>query len=131
MSTKSMPMRKLVDPVTDEQDKAEALDGNALGEQPGDPGLPGVNDFTDQSAMHSEDPALLMGGSETQDEIHTREWREQPEVGESTPADTGYRLVEEATDVPTLADGEKDAVADAFRPQDGELSAEEAAIHLE
>ncbi len=29
--------------------------------------------------MQSEDPALLMGGAETQDDMRTREWRELPD----------------------------------------------------
>ncbi len=68
----------------DAQNVAEQLDGNSIGERPPndrrvDASLPGVNAFSDRVPMNSEDPALLMGGSKTKDEIHTREWRERPD----------------------------------------------------
>ena len=83
--------------MADEQDKAEALDPEVLGEEPGDHGLPGIN-------------------------IH---------AGPDAEPATGMRLVEQESDVPTLDDSEGDAVAEGFVPQDGELSAEESAMHLE
>lgn len=126
---------------SDPQDAAEQFDGNALGERPpndrrAEHGLPGVNDFTDHEPMHSEDPALLMGGSETRDEIHTREWRERPDRIEPAP-ETEIRLHkagaigQPAAGGPGGIDDEEQALAEAFEPQDGELSAEEAALHLE
>lgn len=127
--------------TSDPHNDAEQLDGNALGERPpndhrAEHGLPGVNEFTGREPMHSEDPALLMGGSETRDEIHTREWRERPDDLASA-ADAEIRLREAraincpSDEGPGTLDSEDQALADAFAPQDGELSAEEAALHLE
>lgn len=76
-------------PMNDAQDRAEELDDNTVRLDPNgfdDPGLPGLNDTTGVGPMHSEDPSLLLGGSETRDEIHTRVWREQPEPGAGEPS---------------------------------------------
>lgn len=71
------------DPGVDSQDAAEQLDADGMRLDPNgiEPsGLPGVNAYSDRGPMNSEDPNLLLGGSETRDEIHTREWRERDEV---------------------------------------------------
>lgn len=110
---------------------ADSLDGEVLGEKPGDNRLPGLNDFTDRTILNSEDPAVIMGGSETRDDLKTRAWREVPEDVDMTEV-SGSRLNELTPNDglgPTLADDEKSLVADqhhAFEP-----SSEEAAIQVE
>lgn len=115
----SRPTPDSIDQDQADQDQAdpnsaEQLDSTALGEERGD-GLPGVNTINDRGPMSSEDPALLMGGSETQDEIHTREWRERPEAdAEAASSDTaGVRLIESEASAPTLVDDESTAISDA------------------
>ena len=119
----------------DRQDQAEQLDSQNLVSDPNPDGLPGVNTISDRGPMHSEDPSLLLGGSETQDEIHTREWREQPEqteiTGEVAPSVVG--LVDPADASDGLRDIEKTAVADAVdTDHDGTITpAEVDAIRIE
>lgn len=116
----------------DPQDRAEQLDDDAVfGEDPAERhGLPGVNDFVDHVPMQSEDPALLMGGSETRDESHTREWREEPDVLGDPPADE-IRLTDPGEAGPEQLDSEQELLGEASIVEDAEPSAEEAAMHIE
>jgi hypothetical protein len=93
-------------PLLDAQDRAEELDDNTVRLDPNgsdDPGLPGLNATTGVGPMQSEDPSLLLGGSETRDEIHTRTWRERPEPGAGEPISDA----EPAGDLVTPADAEE------------------------
>ena len=102
-----------------------------MGEKPGDDQLPGVNDFTDRTILSSEDPALIMGGSETENDLETRVWREVPD-GTSVPEDGGFRLIDVTSGdpgAPTAVDDEKELLGDAQGVT--EPSAEEAAIRVE
>jgi hypothetical protein len=100
---------------------ADSLDGDVLGEEPGDHGLPGVNQFTDRTILNSEDPAIIMGGSETVDDLETGAWREVPEDIQIAE-DGGFRLIEPRSgdsDGPELADTEASLVGEeeaALRP---------------
>lgn len=126
-------------PENTNENDAEALDGDVLGEQPGDEGLPGVNAFTDDPHMlNAEDPSLTDDGEVVEDSALTRAWREQPDFGEAPEPgadvdDTGLRLDEPQPgvdeSVPDLVDVEPEAVADGFEVDDA--SAEEAALHVE
>lgn len=109
--------------------QADSLDGEVLGEKPGDDGLPGVNSFTDRTILNSEDPAVIMGGSETVDDLRTRTWREVPEI--ELAEDGGFRLIDTTPDntTPTLADDEKELVGNEQGTPDP--SAEEAAIRID
>lgn len=60
----------------DPQDQAEEFDGDVLGERPTDDDLPGSN-FPPDAPLGVEDPAIIQGGSGTQDDAITREWRHQ------------------------------------------------------
>ena len=101
---------------TDEQDHAEDFDGDVLGEQPGDHGLPGMN-------LSAGDPGLY---AEVDEPSLAEQWQDASEDDQST----GLRLAETLGDEPSLIDNEKQSVAEAFVPQDGEFSAEEAALHV-
>lgn len=111
--------------------RADSLDGDVLGEIPGDDRLPGVNDFTDRTILNSEDPAMIMGGSETADNLETRVLREVPD-GIEVSQDGGFRLIDVTSGdsvAPTGADDEEELLGDAQRVT--EPSAEEAAIRTE
>lgn len=114
--------------MSDPQDRAEQLDPSVLGENPGDDELPGINDHADRRQLHVEDPAVLLGGADAQDGPVLRDWREHSDGGPEGDEPAGLRLVETESDVPTLADDEPSAVADAEKTD--EPSAEEAAIHI-
>ncbi len=110
---------------------ADSLDGEVLGEKPGDDGLPGANQFTDRTILNSEDPAIIMGGSETMDDMDTRVWREVPEVID-VAEDGGFRLIEPrsgAGDGPIPADQEALLVGEEEAAR--HPSAEEAALRVD
>jgi hypothetical protein len=110
---------------------ADSLDGDVLGEEPGDHGLPGVNQFTDRTILNSEDPAIIMGGSEIVDDMKTRVWREMPDEID-VAEDGGFRLVDLRSGdsgEPELADQEASLIGKAKaapRPV-----AEEAALRVD
>jgi hypothetical protein len=101
--------------MSDEQDRAEQLDGDVLGEDPaGDPAdgravdpaddeLPDLDQDGDIGPMSAEDPNVLQADADAPDDERTRAWREEPERGERG----------DSRDAP------------------GDLSPEEAALHIE
>ena len=103
------------DTPTDEQDHAEDFDGDVLGEQPGDHGLPGMNLSAGDPTLHAE--------------VEEPSFAEQGQDATEDDQSTGLRLAETLGDEPSLVDNEKQSVAEAFTPQDGQFSAEEAALH--
>lgn len=118
--------------MADEQDQAEALDPTMLGEGAtgGRDELPGLGLVDDERhRLNAEDLSVTRGSTETADSIRERDYRRDRSTDD--PAQ-GTRLVEAESDVPTLADDEKDAVAEYVEtgPAD-ELSAEEAAVHVD
>lgn len=120
--------------MSDEQDRAEQLDGDALGERPFGDQLPGVQLGAEREPMHAEDPNLLLGGSETRDESHTREWRERDEQDPQLAPDRST-VVDQRVLENVLVDGDPESgelVSEASNTEhDGEeLSAEEAAVNL-
>lgn len=102
-------------------DISEVLDGDVLGEEPGDDERPGTSDFPPDQPMGVEDPSLF-----GDDDLDTRALRRDVD---DTASDPNLVLVD------VVPDGEPDheatLVADAeLATSSGELSAEEAAIHL-
>lgn len=92
--------------MSDEQDRAEQLDGDVLGDDPADEvtedELPDLDQDGDIGPMSAEDPNVLQADADAPDDERTRAWREEPE-------------------------GEPGATRDAV----GDLSPEEAALHIE
>lgn len=121
------------------ENEADALDGDVLGEKPGDDDLPGVNAFTDDPHMlNAEDPSLTDDGQVIDDDVISREWREQPDFGEPPRPgpdrdEKGIRLQESdaALDhgVPQIGDEEAEMLGEAFVADNP--TAEEAAMHIE
>jgi hypothetical protein len=113
--------------MADEQDQAEQLDPSVLGEEPLDDELPGLDLADDERhRLNAEDLAVTRGSTETDDSLAERDYRRD---WSSDANETGFRLVEHESDVPTLYDGEGESIADYAEPTDlDDLSAEEAAI---
>jgi hypothetical protein len=61
--------------IGDLADVSEALDGDTLGEQPGDQELPGA-DYPPDRPLGVEDPT----GSAAEDDVATRDWRTEGEL---------------------------------------------------
>ncbi len=103
-----------------DQGDAYELDGNTLGENPGDEGLPGINAFSDgRPNLNSEDPNVVNGDVDAPDNLRTRVSRERPDVDDLDPAadrDTALEQAEAGLD-PT----DSDVV----------IAPEEAALHVE
>lgn len=118
--------------MTDEQDLAEQLDEDSIGDDPKRDDLPGVNRFVDVGPMSSEDPTVLMGGTEAIDSDTVREWREEPDTDES-PRTTDARPVMSLLDETDSdeVDTEPELLGRAVRPADGTVGPEDAALHLE
>lgn len=117
-----------------QHDNAEQLDGNVLGEKPGDDTLPGVNQFVERRPLHSEDPALLMGGSETEDDLRTREWRERDDLAADDPAASGDHhaadLLNPDEGGAAAVDDEAQLIAHEQEPTSPDVAPEVDAIHL-
>lgn len=75
------------DPAPGDQQGAEALDGDRLGELPDDAALPGTVGYPPEQPLGVEDPTMLEGSTETPDSATVREWRRTdehvPEVADS------------------------------------------------
>jgi hypothetical protein len=107
--------------MTDNRDDAEFLDGDVLGEEPGDDALPGTDEFPPERAVGVEDPTRSVS-----DDFATRELRR--DVGSQGSA-LSFSLV--APDgAEGLSDGESQEIADAVDAIDAELSPEESALHI-
>ncbi len=95
--------------MTDEQRQAEQLDEEVLGQDVvDDPGI-GVANFPPERPRGVEDPSILQGGSGTEDDLVTRDWRH---AGGDDGTDRGTRLL--PSDGNTVEhDEEAAAIADA------------------
>ena len=120
--------------MTDEQNAAEQLDEEGLGDQPDADDLPGLNQYVDIGPMSAEDPTLLMGGADALDNDVTRAWREEPEIDiDDSPVDErSVMSVLDATEPGSdQLDHEEQLVGEAVRPADGHTGPEDAALHIE
>jgi hypothetical protein len=123
--------------MTDEQNSAEALDGNVVGDDPTHDVLPDLHQDGDIGPMSSEDPTVLSGGTEARDDEATREWREQPEAGGGDPARNstdkqhGFSLLSEDESGPDQLDVEEELLGEKSSPDDGYVGPEDAAMHVE
>jgi hypothetical protein len=108
--------------VTDSRDDAEFLDGDALGEEPGDEQLPGTEGFPPERPLGVDDPSR-----ESDDDFATRELRR--DVGSEHPADTFVLVDPESSE--GLMDTESQEIASAVDAADTDVSPEEAALHIE
>jgi hypothetical protein len=78
--------------IDDPDDVSEALDGDTLGEQPGDRDLPG-SDYPPERPLGVEDPT----GSAAEDDVATRDWRTEDELdGIPDVPESGDAAAEEA-----------------------------------
>ncbi len=110
--------------MTDEQQRAEQLDEEVLGQDPIDDPDIGVAGWPPEDPRGVEDPSVLQGGSETQDDLVTRDWRHH----DGDRDDTGIRLL--PTDDDAIEDDqEAAAIADAA-VEVSNPAPEEAAIHI-
>jgi hypothetical protein len=108
--------------MTDDRDDiSEALDGDKLGEGFDDADLPGIADYPPEHSMGVEDPSL-----EGDDDLATRELRRDVDDRHD---DTEVVLVDEQS--AGALDDEPQELGSGVEPADSELSAEEAAIHVE
>jgi hypothetical protein len=83
--------------MTDEQNSAEALDGNVVGDDPTHDALPDLHQDGDIGPMSSEDPTLLSGGTEARDESGPDQLDVEEELlGEKSSPDDGYVGPEDA-----------------------------------
>ncbi len=111
----------------DRDDISEQLDGDVLGEPPGDPDRPGVGDYPPERSLGVEDPSLF-----DEDDLATRVERRDV----ATVYEGDVVLVDPApidgTDHDETLTGEGISLAgdgtDPAAPDD--LSAEEAAVHV-
>ena len=109
----------------DEQDRAEALDGEVLGEAPDDELLPGTEDYPPDHPLGAEDPSFLFGSTETPDDVDTRLWRG---AGPSS-ADRGVELVR--TDADTVEHDDEAALVADDSVERADQSGEDAAVHVD
>jgi hypothetical protein len=112
----------------DRDDMSEQLDGDVLGERPGDPDRPGVGDYPPDRSLGVEDPSLF-----DEDDLATRAVLRR-DVGTEPAGDV--MLVDPApidgTDHDETLTGEGiDLAGDGTGPvPTDDLSAEEAAVHV-
>lgn len=108
-----------------ETDGSEQLDGDVLGEDVGDDGLPGIGDYPHDQALGVNDPNLV-----AQDDVAMREARHRSEEGTGDEARPLDLLPPDADD--DLLDAEQQAIATDATDDDAERidpPAEVAAIH--
>ena len=105
---------------------AKDLDGDVLGEEVGDDGLPGIGDYPPDQALGVNDPNLV-----ADDDVAMREARSRAEEAAGDAVRPGDLLPPDADD--GFDDAEQQAVAS--RGEDhgdrGDLPAEVAAMHEE
>jgi hypothetical protein len=107
--------------VTDSRDDAEFLDGDALGEEPGDEQLPGTEGFPPDRPQGVDDPSRG-----TIDDVSTRELRR--DVSAQEPPAAFALLAPDSSE--GLMDAESQEIASAVDAVEGDLSPEEAALHI-
>jgi len=108
--------------VTDSRDDFEFLDGDELGEDVGDPELPGAHDFPPDRALGVDDPSV-----DTPDDLRTRELRR--DVG-SDDSSSGFVLVSPEGDDGYTDEEAQEIAVEMYAIDDDELPAEEAALHI-
>ncbi len=114
--------------MTDNRDDAEFLDGDALGEEVGDEGLPGTEGFPPDRPWGVEDSTR-----DVSDDVATRELRRS--VGSHRNGEgfalvaEGFALVAEGSSE-GLMDDEAQEIASAVDATEGDLSPEEGALHI-
>jgi hypothetical protein len=104
------------------------FDGDRLGEEPGQGDLPGTTDYPPEQPLAVEDPTMLEGSSEADDAMIVREWRR---AGGDPGGDEGMRLVDPDEGLGNRTDDEAQAIAGFAPGEDSDLSAEEAAVHID
>jgi len=107
--------------MTDSRDDAEFVDGEVLGEEVGDDGLPGTTGFPPDRSWGVEDPTRDVG-----DDVATRDLRRAVD-----PPAHGARfaLVADGSSE-GLMDDEAQEIASAVEAAEGDLSPEEGALHI-
>lgn len=113
--------------MSDEQDRAEQLDGDVLGEDAADDEFPDLDQDGDIGPMNVEDPNVLQADADAQDDERTRAWREEPDLPEERDEEDEAIALMEDDDL----DPEHDVTAEAVAPDDGPIAPEEAALHVE
>ena len=108
--------------MTDNRDDAEFLDGDALGEEVGDQPLPGTGNFPPDRPWGVEDPTR----DDVDDDVATRELRIDHERPHSAKS---FALVADGSSE-GLMDDESQEIASAVDAAEGDLSAEEGALHI-
>jgi hypothetical protein len=106
--------------MTDNRDDAEYLDGDALGEEVGDDGLPGTANFPPDRPWAVDDPTR-----DISDDVVTRERRLDHQKPHPTKS---FVLVAEGSE--GFNDDEGQEFASAVDAGEGDLSAEEIAVHV-
>ena len=107
--------------MTDSRDDFEFLDGDDLGEEPGDPELPGTGDFPPEHALGADDPS-----ADVPDDLRTRELRRDVQSDDRSP---GFVLESPEGD-DGYSDEEAQEIGEEMDATDDDLAAEEAAIHV-
>lgn len=108
--------------MTDNRDDAEFLDGDALGEEVGDQGLPGTDGFPPEQPWGVEDPT----GDDVDDDMATRE-RRMDHARHNAAA--SFALIATGS-TEGLMNDESQEIASAVDVAEGDLSPEEGAIHI-
>jgi len=106
--------------VTDSRDDFEFLDGDELGEEPGDADLPGTHNYPPDRALGVDDPSV-----DVPDDLATRELRRDVRSDDDSP---GFVLV--PPDGEGYSDEEAQEIAVAVDAAEADLPPEEAALHI-
>ena len=107
--------------MTDSRDDFEFIDGDDLGEEPGDEELPGTHDYPPDRALGVDDPSL-----DVPDDLRTRELRRH--VGSDDRPDGFVLVTPEGDD--GYSDEEAQEIGVEMDAVDDDLPAEEAALHI-
>jgi hypothetical protein len=106
--------------VTDDRDDFEFLDEDMLEQDPGDPELPGTQNFPPDAPLGADDPSI-----DTADDVLTRELRRNVPSDDESP---GFVLV--TPDAEGWPDQEPQEIGLAVDATGIELSPEESALHV-
>ena len=108
--------------MTDNRDDAEFLDGDALGEEVGDQGLPGTEGFPPDRPWGVEDPT----GDDVDDDIATRDRRIDHTRHNAA---TSFALVNAGSSEGLMND-ESQEIASAVDASEDDISPEDGAMHI-
>jgi hypothetical protein len=129
--------------VTADQTKAEALDGDVLGDDPAIDELPDLDQRGDMGPMSFEDSAALLSDVETRDDEATRVAREEPGIYPDdfdsdhrdalTTADdrTSMILVNEDESGSDQLDNEEQLLGEDVSANGMDIGPEDAAVHID